>query len=216
MGKHSAKKSPWPGLGLAALAAVALGTAGAALIVTGLDEEPPAPAKGRPLARPVEAAAPLHARSEPVRVTIPAIGVDAGRLEPLQVDAGRRLPAPRRHDAIGWHAAGPWPGQAGAAVLVGHVDSGTGPAIFHRLGALRPGDVITIGRAAGPDAVFTVHRVERYRKEEFPTRRVYGPTGNRAELRLITCGGAFDKSSGAYRDNTVVYATLTGLRRPGS
>jgi hypothetical protein len=87
------------------------------------------------------------------------------------------------------------------------VDSRTGPAVFFRLRALRPGDIVRVGLADGRILVFRVQRVRRYPKDEFPTEAVYLPTLNR-ELRLITCGGEFDYASGHYRDNIVVYATL--------
>jgi hypothetical protein len=90
-------------------------------------------------------------------------------------------------------------------VLVGHYDSTRGPAVFYRLGALLPGDRVEITSAVGATAGFTVDRVERVPKSSFPTDRVYGPIG-RPELRLITCGGAFDEERSRYLDNLIVYA----------
>ena len=102
---------------------------------------------------------------------------------------------------------GPRPGQPGPAVILGHVDSKTGPAVFYQLRALRPGDTVRVGLADGRTLIFRVQRVQRYPKDEFPTEAVYFPTLNR-ELRLITCGGEFDYARHSYLDNIVVYATL--------
>jgi Sortase domain len=142
----------------------------------------------------------------PVRLWIPAIAVSTplGRLGRLPDGS---LQVPRDWDKAGWYDQGPRPGQPGPAVILGHVDSKTGPAVFYRLRALRPRDIVRVGLADGRILVFRVQRVRRYPKDEFPTEAVYLPTLNR-ELRLITCGGEFDYASGHYRDNIVVYATL--------
>jgi sortase (surface protein transpeptidase) len=102
------------------------------------------------------------------------------------------------------------PGDVGPSLLAGHVDSRTGPAVFYRLRELRGGDRIVVERSDGRTATFEVDRVEQVSKSSFPTRRVYGATP-RPELRLITCGGTFDASSGHYLSNVVVYAHLTAL-----
>jgi sortase (surface protein transpeptidase) len=141
----------------------------------------------------------------PVRVHIPSIGIDA-RLVRLGLDTGGALEVPRRWEDAGWFTGAARPGERGAAVIAGHVDSTSGPAVFYRLGALRAGAAITIGRRDGSPVRFRVRRVERWPKRRFPTRRVYGPT-RRPTLRLITCGGAFDRASGHYVDNTIVFAT---------
>jgi LPXTG-site transpeptidase (sortase) family protein len=139
----------------------------------------------------------------PTRVRIPAIGVDAP-LEALTLDDAGQLAAPVRYPDAGWYAAGTLPGDVGPAVIAGHVDSTSGPAVFYRLGQLRPGDLVEVER--GPDWVrFRVVAVERYPKERFPTDRVYGPTPD-PQLRLITCSGRFDATRHSYLDNTVVYA----------
>ena len=118
------------------------------------------------------------------------------------------LQVPKDWDTAGWYDKGPRPGQPGPAVILGHVDSKTGPAVFYRLRALRPPDIVRVGLADGRTLVFRVQRVERYPKDEFPTEAVYFPTLNR-ELRLITCGGEFDYAAKSYRDNIVVYAVRT-------
>jgi sortase (surface protein transpeptidase) len=139
-----------------------------------------------------------------VRVRIPAIGVDA-RLIRLGLDRSGALEVPQDWSEAGWYTGGPRPGEPGPAVIAGHVDSTSGPAVFYRLGALQRGATIRIARRDGTAVTFRVARVARWPKATFPTRLVYGPT-SRPALRLITCGGAFDKASGHYVDDTIVFA----------
>ncbi|MFJ8829111.1 class F sortase [Micromonospora aurantiaca] len=154
-------------------------------------------------------AGPALPRSTPVRITVPRIGVDA-EVVPVATDADGALEVPplERPEVAGWYHPGPAPGQAGNAVLVGHVDSQHGPAVFFDLGRLRGGDTIRVLRADGRTASFTVDGVGAYPKERFPTARVYGGDAA-ARLRLITCGGRFDPRTGSYPDNIVVFATAT-------
>jgi sortase (surface protein transpeptidase) len=142
----------------------------------------------------------------PVRLRIPAIAVSTP-LVPLGRLPDGRLEVPHDWDTAGWYQGGPRPGQPGPAVILGHVDSRAGPAVFFRLRELRPRDIVRVGLADGRILVFRVQRVRRYPKDRFPAEAVYFPTLNR-ELRLITCGGEFDYASRNYRDNIVVYATL--------
>ena len=142
----------------------------------------------------------------PVRLWIPAIAVSTPLVRLGRLPDGS-LEVPKDWDTAGWYDQGPRPGQPGPAVILGHVDSRTGPAVFFRLRDLRPQDIIRVGLSDGRILVFRVQRLEQYPKNEFPTEAVYFPTLNR-ELRLITCGGEFDYASGSYRDNIVVYATL--------
>jgi len=151
----------------------------------------------RPAAITADAAA-------PVRLRIPAIGVSA-RVIALKLDGKGRLIAPKSFVRVGWNKAGPEPGERGAAVIAGHVDSRTGPAVFYRLRQLRKGDRVHVDRADGSTVSFTVYRVARYAKNKIPNKQVYGPTSG-AQLRLITCGGTFDRSRRSYRDNVVVFA----------
>ncbi len=148
--------------------------------------------------------------ADPVRVRVPAIGVDAP-VGPLFIDENGVLPPPDSYDGTGWWHAGPEPGEAGPAIIAGHVDSGSGPAVFVRLDELRPGDEILVDRADGSTVAFTAERTERYPKAEFPTDEVYGSTPG-PQLRLVTCGGAFDPADQRYLDNVVVYATGAGVR----
>lgn len=147
-------------------------------------------------------------QGEPVLVSIPAIGVRSS-LERLGVDGRGELVAPSDPNRAGWFAAGVRPGDPGPAVIAGHVDSRTGPAVFTRLGELRPGARVTVTDARGGSASFVVDGVRTYPKSGFPTGDVYGPTPD-AELRLITCGGDFDHAAGHYTANVVVFAHRTG------
>jgi hypothetical protein len=152
-------------------------------------------------------AAGTAAVAEPLRVRVPAIDVDSSLVD-LGVDAGGVLVPPEDFSRAGWLADGTLPGAVGPAVIAGHVDSHEGPAVFFRLGELAAGDEILVDRADGSTARFEVREVGRYPKDAFPTEDVYGPTP-RAELRLITCGGAFDRDARSYEDNVVVTAVST-------
>jgi hypothetical protein len=164
-----------------------------------------APAVERP-ARPEGAAAfDVPAPSPPVGVDIPSIGVSSPLVE-LGLGEDGAMEAPDDFAVAGWFTLGPQPGQPGPAVIAGHVDSRDGPAVFYRLAELVPGDEVIVHRADGSDVRFTVSRQRRYPKDQFPADAVYGPVPG-PELRLITCGGEFDRSSRQYRDNVVVYAT---------
>lgn len=142
--------------------------------------------------------------ARPVRVEIPSIGVDAS-IVPLGLNTDRTLQVPGDFGDAGWWTGGPRPGEPGPAIIAGHVDSYTGPAVFFRLGELGRGAEIVVVRRDGTRARFRVVGREQYPKDAFPTERVYGRTPD-PTLRLITCSGTFDRSSGHYLDNTVVYA----------
>jgi hypothetical protein len=148
-------------------------------------------------------------RSEPTRLDIPAIGVHSALLQlGLNPDGTVEVPPLARDSRAGWYRHSPTPGQLGPAVILGHVDSAAyGPGVFFRLSALHPGSVVDVTRADGRVARFHVERVAEYSKAEFPTDAVYGNTDH-AALRLITCGGTFDRSTGSYRDNVVALASL--------
>lgn len=140
----------------------------------------------------------------PRRVTIDRLGIDS-TLVGLKVQADGTLAVPEDFDRAGWHRAGTAPGDIGPAVLVGHVDSYEGAAVFYRLRELETGDRVTVERVDGSTVVFQVYGQESVPKDAFPTQRVYGPTAD-AELRLLTCGGTFDEELRSYEDNVVVYA----------
>jgi sortase (surface protein transpeptidase) len=142
----------------------------------------------------------------PVFLTIPAIGVRT-RLVRLGLTRSGGLQPPRGTSVAGWYTGSPPPGAVGAAVIGGHVDSYTGPGVFFALRLLHPGDRIYVKQAGGRLAVFGVYSVRRYPKSRFPTSQVYGPVPT-PQLRLITCGGTFDRARGTYLSNVVVYATM--------
>jgi sortase (surface protein transpeptidase) len=143
----------------------------------------------------------------PVRLEIPSIHV-ASPLQGLGRAADGTVEVPSRWEVAGWYAPGPRPGEPGSAVILGHVDSKRGPAVFYRLRELRPGDQIDITRADGSSVRFVVQRTAQYPKTRFPTDKVYYPTLAPA-LRLVTCGGQFDFTTGHYRSNIIVFAIRT-------
>jgi Sortase domain len=140
----------------------------------------------------------------PATLTIPAIGVET-ELERLAVRENGMLEAPSDHGRAGWFADGPSPGERGPAVIVGHVDSRDGPAVFYRLAELGAGDRIEVTRTDGTVAGFEVTGAFEVPKDAFPTDVVYGPTAGPA-LRLITCAGTFDRDARHYLSNLVVSA----------
>ncbi len=157
----------------------------------------------------------LH-RSAPVSVEIPAIGVQSKLLH-LGKNADGTIAVPSLTAQVSraaWYKNSPTPGQIGTSVIEGHVDTYQGPAIFFRLGALRPGDRVIVHLADGVTAIFRVTGVREYLKSRFPAKVIYGAT-HYASLHLITCGGAFDYETHHYLSSTVVFASLTSYRRPG-
>ncbi|MFD6426850.1 class F sortase [Streptomyces sp. NPDC060198] len=149
--------------------------------------------------------------SPPVRLRIPALKVDSPMMG-LGLDASGALETPPDNNPVlsGWYADGTVPGSVGTAITTGHVDTRLGPGVFFLLGALREGATVEIVRADRSIAVFTVYAVDSYSKRDFPDEKVYGPS-DRPELRVITCGGEYDKKSG-YQENVVVFAALTASR----
>jgi sortase (surface protein transpeptidase) len=173
---------------------------------------PPAP---RPTARPGTATAsrvvgPVMPTSKPVSLAIPAISVQSSLISLGQTAQGSlEVPAPGPdYNKAGWYRYSPTPGSLGPAVIAGHVDSkAEGRSVFYDLGDLHPRDKVLITRADGKVATFAVDDVKRFHKSQFPSALVYGNTDH-AALRLITCGGPFDRDTGSYRDNIVVMASL--------
>ncbi|MFE2302960.1 class F sortase [Streptomyces sp. NPDC059445] len=168
-----------------------------------------APAGGGSTASP-SAAKPVRAmaRSAPVGLRIPAIGVDTPltRLG-LAPDGGVQVPPVTAHDRAGWYRYSPTPGQKGPSVILGHVTVGPyGDGVFRHLARLRHGDRIVVRLENGGSAGFTVDDVRTVAKADFPSDAVYGDV-DRPELRLITCGGP--RSGSGYRDNVIVFAELT-------
>ena len=208
---------------IAVAASVMLALAGLAVLhlATRASAGPPQPAadtasslsaSARPTPEGASSEPPVLTASPPVTIDVPSIGVRTSNLVDLRLTSDGSLQVPRDFSSVGWYAAGPSPGQLGPAILAGHVDSHNGPAVFYRLGTLRPGALVTVSRKDGSTATFSVDRVRRFAKDHFPTALVYGST-NRAELRLITCGGSFDQKSGHYVDNIVAFAHLVPNER---
>lgn len=147
------------------------------------------------------------AASKPVALAVPAIGLESGPLLDLGLDPEGALEVPPDAKDVGWFDLSPTPGAVGPAIIAAHVDYKGVLGPFHQLHTLEPGDEVSVRRADGSTAVFETYQVQRYPKASFPTAQVYGDTTG-AELRLITCGGAFDKATGNYEDNVVAYARL--------
>ena len=142
----------------------------------------------------------------PTRLRIPALRVDSP-LERLGVQKDGTVAVPKRADIAGWYQRGPRPGQPGPAVIRGHVDSRTGPGVFINLRRVRSGTLVQVDRTDGSSVTFRVTTVSRVPKDRFPTDLVYGSTLD-PTLRLVTCGGSFDRARGHYRDNVIAFAEL--------
>ena len=140
----------------------------------------------------------------PVRLRIRALHVDSA-VQRLGRQADGQIEVPKRTDVAGWYEDGPRPGQPGPAVILGHVDSHSGPGVFIDLSTVRPGALVGVDRADGSTVTFRVSQVSRVPKTLFPTDLVYGPSLD-PTLRLVTCGGSFDRTRGSYRDNVIVFA----------
>jgi LPXTG-site transpeptidase (sortase) family protein len=144
-------------------------------------------------------------------LSIPKIGVRSRLVKlGLDDDGVMETPAP---PVAGWFTGGASPGALGPAVIAGHV-TWNGPAIFHRLDALRRGDQVLVTRTDGRTAVFRVTRVARFAKSRFPSETVYGAIDH-AGLRLITCDGTYDDAENSYQDNLIVFARLDSVRKRG-
>jgi sortase (surface protein transpeptidase) len=186
------------------------------LLLGGCQRTPPAPASTPPTAVTAPATTIRKATATgrdlvdrsppPVRIEIPAIGVSSALVR-LGLNPDGTMQVPDDYGVAGWFTGGPAPGDTGPAVIAGHVDSRSGPAIFHRLGALRNGDAIDVTRADGTTARFVADDIARYPKRAFPTQAVFGPVPDPV-LRLITCGGRFDRARRSYVDNVIVTAHL--------
>lgn len=196
--------------------AVALGLGGASMIGYALEHQETAPQPvGSPAAlAPSSASGPLRPAalpaSTPTSIRIPAIKVSSPvNSVGLNLDNTMEVPSPGpRYNQAAWYRYSRTPGEIGPSVIIGHIDSAKeGPSVFYKLGALKPGQRIEIDRADGTTVAFDVESVRSLPKQAFPTSAVYGAT-DYAALRLITCGGTFDRTTGNYRDNIVVFARL--------
>ncbi|MET8245345.1 class F sortase [Streptomyces sp. NPDC005202] len=169
------------------------------------DAEESAPAT--PTAPPSPPPPPLP-RSRPTTLRIPSLGINAPVIG-IRLDGNRQLETPPvdKPKLVGWYQDGPTPGESGTAVAVGHRDTKTGAAVFAALGQVEPGSRVEARRVDGRTAVYTVDKVRVFDKARFPDKEVYGPS-RRPELRVITCGGLFNRRTG-YSSNVVVFAHLT-------
>lgn len=196
-------------------AAVAI-AAGLTLAVAGLaglylsrgSPGPPVPVVATVVPAAAEPVTAARRVAMPEALSIPAIDVSTALVRLGRTSSGE-LQVPGSFGVAGWYDLGPRPGEPGPAVIAGHVDSVTGPAVFYRLGQLRYGDRVYVRRADGSTASFTVTGVLMYDKSDFPSEAVYGPVPV-PQLRLITCGGTFDYARGSYLSNVVVFASQDG------
>jgi hypothetical protein len=194
-----------------------IGGAVAAGVAVGAQEHAPQPSLTAAGATgPATARGPWLRHSSPVSIDIPAIGVHSALLR-LGRGPGGTIQVPpvfKRPSEAAWYKYSVTPGQIGTSVIEGHVDNYAGPAVFFRLGALRPGERVDVTLTDGITAVFRVTGVRQYRKSRFPAKTIYHATGY-AALRLITCGGAFNYATRQYLSSTVVFASLTSSRPAG-
>ncbi|MFJ9526575.1 class F sortase [Streptomyces cyaneofuscatus] len=171
-------------------------------------------AVGRPLGAPLPPAHEPVEGAAPRSVEVPSVGIDAPVVRRgLDQDGAIDPPPYDLPQTAGWYGKGTEPGAEGVALLVGHVDTETKPAVFYGLSAVRPGEKVKVTREDGSVAEFTVDDVQVVTRERFDAEKAYGPrVDGRAELRLITCGGKYDQKARSYTANVVVSAYLTGAR----
>jgi hypothetical protein len=160
---------------------------------------------------PSEVVSPIVARSAPVTLSIPAIGLTVS-VSALGLNPDGTVQVPSDFQEPGWFQLGPSPGQVGSAVILGHVDSYQGPAVFFQLRSLQAGDLVEVSLADGVVATFAVNTAAMYPKDRFPAQQVYGSHGYSA-LQLVTCGGTFDTQTGHYLSNVIVYTSLVSTTR---
>lgn len=171
---------------------------------------PPDPPRCAPVGAPTHLDRTPLPSSDPVSITVGSIDV-CSTLQPVGVDAQKRIEVPSVHtpEQAGWYRLGPTPGELGPAVVVGHVNGDGREGVFADLDDVEEGDRIAVARHDGRTAFFTVTTVVQADKDAFPTTAVYGDTRD-AQLRLITCGGALDRSAHRYDDNVIVFAGYDG------
>ncbi len=176
----------------------------------GAADSPPAAAKNpvsvpAPTPSTTEPKADGHSKPSPVSLTIPAIKV-ASSVTRLGLNKDETVEVPEDPDDAGWYSKGPIPGQNGSSVILGHVDSKTGPAVFYRLKQLTAGDQKAVKLSDGTVAHYQVTRVAQYANEDFPAKKVYAGSPTRPALNLVTCGGNYDRDAGGYQSNVIAYA----------
>jgi sortase (surface protein transpeptidase) len=206
------KRAPWGVIALVLLTGLALIRNGSGEFDVG----PPQPAQAAAADSAVPGAGFAKA-PQPLpfsaidRIRVPSIQVDAPVVPVgLDKDGWIAAPPPENPNLAGWFTGAVSPGEKGTAVVVGHVDNKSGPAVFYGLGALKKGSRVEVRRKDGKTAVFEAYGIEVFGKNNFPGDRVYASKGT-PELRVITCGGGFSQQTG-YDGNVVVFARLVEVR----
>ena len=195
-------------MGITLVAAMSLVGCGGHSRPTASQSSPPVNTSAAATAPATPTPTPGLPRSIPTWVDIPAIGAHSSLVQlGLNTDKTVAVPPVSQPLQAGWYKYGPTPGQVGPAVILGHIDGNHQEGIFWRLHDLKRGDKVRVGRRDGKTLTFTVRKVAQTPKSAFPTSSVYGNTSG-SQLRLITCGGAFDASTRSYLDNILVFATL--------
>jgi LPXTG-site transpeptidase (sortase) family protein len=186
-----------------------VGPGGKNVPLTAARLDAPPPLAAVPVVSPIPTAKTKTAKAKPTRIKIPKIKVNSV-IGAVTVDIKGKLGTPplTKPNQTGWYRFSPVPGEVGPAIINGHVSTQKGPAVFDRLRELAKGDQIYVYRSDGKVTRFTVSGIEQASKKTFPTSRVYGNTTN-SQLRLVTCGGVFNKTAHSYTDNIIVYATLS-------
>ncbi|GAA5159230.1 class F sortase [Pseudonocardia eucalypti] len=196
-------------------AVVAVGAA-LVLAVAGCSEAEPGPNDGPMLSSPTITGGPVTAippldPSAPTEVRIDKIGASSSLVAlGLNPDRTAAVPPVSEPKQASWYKFSSTPGAKGPSVILGHINGGGTPGIFSRLHELKPGDQVSVKRADGKTAVFTITKLEQFPKGNFPTQLVYGDTPD-AQVRLITCGGAFNRAAKSYIDNIIASGTLTSV-----
>lgn len=164
-------------------------------------------ASSSPQSTNAQSGPPVLAKSEPLQVRVPSVGIDAKVETVGRKDDGTMETPPLDQSIAGWYKLGPTPGELGPSIIVGHVDTYEGPAIFYRLKDIKPKEIIEVSRADGSLVKFEVTELQQFEQNNFPTDKVYGNIDH-AGIRLITCGGVFNKDTQRYSHNTVVFGKM--------
>lgn len=151
--------------------------------------------------------------SKPTQLEIPSINLSTVFEEPVGLNEDGSIAVPKENETVAWYENGPTPGALGPSIILGHVDSINGPAIFYSLGQVSQGDKVRVTREDGSITVFSIYELERVEQNTFPNLKVYGPTPY-AEVRLITCSGTYNRNTNRYSHNLIVYARLTEVIPP--
>jgi sortase (surface protein transpeptidase) len=178
------------------------------LALTGCGPDESAPAAQQP---PAESTVPVtkpFSGTRPTNVKISKIGAESKLIAvAVNKDGKMAVPSAKTPMQAAWYQLSPVPGDVGPAIVLGHVDGNKQPGIFYKLKDVNPGDEVIVERSDGKNLKFVVEKKDQVPKDQFPEDAVYGNT-DKPQLRLITCGGVFDKEEHSYKDNIIVYANL--------